>query len=116
MEIGAAATEVGVGEAVDDGVALDVAVTEAGLPVAEVLEGGLAELEGDVPGEVAAFEFAGGGAGVGAAVVDGDGIDAAPVEGDVLGDFTGVGEADGSKRSYSSLPVSVRFRNSEPRP
>jgi len=71
LDVGAAPAEVGVGEAVDDGVALDVAVAEAGLPVAELFHGGLAELEGEVPGGVSSFEVAGGGGGAGAAVVDG---------------------------------------------
>ena len=89
LDVGAAAAEVGVGEAVDDGVALDVAVTEGGLPVAEFLERGHADLEGEVPGGVAAFESP---TSVGAAVVDGD-LAVVDVEGEVLGDFADEGEA-----------------------
>ena len=98
LNIGATTAEIGVGKAIDNRIRLDVAITEARLPVAEGFEGWLAHLEGENPCGVAPLE------GTNASIVDGNTIDRSRVEGDVFGSFANQRKPDRFKVIIIDFP------------
>ena len=98
LHVGAAAAEVGVVKAVDNGVGPDRAVADMDLPVPALGEGWCADAEVDEPAVGAALEEADVGEFVFiecAAIVNGDFVDVGFVEGEVLDIFAHEGNADG---------------------
>ena len=56
LKVGATTAEIRIREGIHHSVRLDVAIANAGLPVPEFLEGGIADEERDIPRGVSAFE------------------------------------------------------------